>query len=64
MLDQQLPVNKEVRLSQLSPVDPVILAAKLLTYSYTTHESIWEITHRVCDRYFGTRPLKCGLSSC
>ena len=54
MLEQQLPVNKGVRLSQLSQVDPLILAAKLLAYSNTMHESIWEITHRVCDRYLGT----------
>ena len=54
MLEQQLPVSKGFRLSQLPQVDPLILAARLLTYSNTTHESIWEITQRVCDRYLGT----------
>ena len=54
MLEQQLPVKKGFRLSQLSQVDPFILAAKLLMYSNTTHESIWEITERICDRYLGT----------
>lgn len=55
MLDQQLSVNLGIRFPQLSQLDSLILAATLLTVSNTRHESLWDITHRICDRYLGTR---------
>ena len=56
MLDQQLSVNLGIRFPQLPHLDPPILAA--LMVSNTTHESLWDITHRICDRYLGTQSRK------
>jgi hypothetical protein len=55
MPTQEPSINTETMLPQFTQVDPFIRAFALRVLSTTVHESLWDITNRVCDRYLGTK---------
>ena len=55
MPTQEPTINRERMLPQATEVDSFIRAFAIRVLSTAPHESLWDITNRVCDRYFGTK---------
>ena len=55
MPTQEQSIHMGSILLQLTQVDSFIRALALRVLSTTPHESLWDITNRVCDRYLGTK---------
>jgi len=63
MPTQEPSINMGAMLPQLTGVDSFIGALVLRVLSTTQHESLWDITNRVCDRYLGTTSASRSFAS-
>ena len=55
MPTQELSIKMGAMLPQITELDLLIRSFALRVLSNTPHESLWDITNRVCDRYLGTK---------
>jgi hypothetical protein len=54
MLEQQLSSNPGIRRPELPQPDPFLFAATQLACANTKHETLSEMTQRICERHLGT----------